>query len=159
MRVEQVMSRPAAVCRTSDTLNLAAQLMWDHDCGCVPVVDQAGTAIAMVTDRDVCMAAYTQGKALGEICVADAMSRELFVCSGSEPLSAAEEIMRMRQLRRLPVTDSSGMVIGVISLNDIAVEAERERGRRSKEVTSNEVGAVLGKISRHRQSVSLTALA
>ena len=63
MRVEQLMSRPVHCCRPEDTLACAAQLMWDHDCGCVPVVAADGTGLAgIITDRDICMCAYFQNK-------------------------------------------------------------------------------------------------
>ena len=61
MKVEQVMNRNVKTCRSSDSLDRAAQLMWENDCGCVPIVDDEGRGVGMVTDRDVCMAAYTQG--------------------------------------------------------------------------------------------------
>src|SRR5690606_28351921 len=67
MQVRELMTRDVQVCGPRDDLNRAAQIMWDHDCGVVPVVDSERRPIGMVTDRDVCMAAYTQGKPLSAI--------------------------------------------------------------------------------------------
>src|SRR5262245_6101900 len=64
MEVREIMSTDLETCRADDTLDRAARLMWEHDCGVVPVVDHEGTAVGMITDRDICMAAYTQGRPL-----------------------------------------------------------------------------------------------
>jgi len=65
--------------------------MWDHDCGCVPVVDETNTIQGMITDRDVCMAALMQGKSLGEISVGSAMSRAIYGCSPTDDIEKAAE--------------------------------------------------------------------
>jgi CBS domain-containing protein len=72
----------------ADDLAAAAAVMWDHDCGCVPVVDSENRPIAMLTDRDVCMAAYTQGLPLRAMSVSSAASKGIFtVASIGEPRS------------------------------------------------------------------------
>ena len=60
MNVEQIMNREVRSCGPHDPLNKAAQIMWDTPCGAVPVVDEQGRPVGFLTDRDVCMAAYTQ---------------------------------------------------------------------------------------------------
>ena len=120
------MSRPVAVCQASDNLNQAAKLMWDADCGAIPVVDSQGRAVGMVTDRDICMAAYTQGKRLHEIRVYTAMSKVLVSCRSSDPLQKIEQLMIEHQIRRLPVLDEEGRPIGIVSLNDLARIVNRQ---------------------------------
>jgi len=61
--VSQLM-KPVHSCRPNDTLNEPARLMWDFDCGAVPVVDEAGCLVGIITDRDICMAACTRGQSL-----------------------------------------------------------------------------------------------
>lgn len=107
-------------CSPSDTLNGAAQIMWENDCGCVPVIDEGSRVIGVLTDRDICMAAYTQGATPSGIPVSSAMSRELFACRPSDDLSSAQQIMREHRVRRLPVTDAEAKLIGIVSLTDIA---------------------------------------
>lgn len=102
--------------------------MWDNDCGSVPVVDEAGSAIAMITDRDICMAAYTQGRALGEISVASAMSSGLVAVHETDELEVAEALMREHQVRRLPVIDAKRRPVGVVSLSDLARQSQTARG-------------------------------
>ena len=67
MNVEQIMNREVKTCAPRDSLNKAAQIMWDTPCGAVPVVDEQGRPVGFLTDRDVCMAAYTQNKPLTEL--------------------------------------------------------------------------------------------
>src|SRR5699024_6153701 len=74
-----LMTRDVATCHASDTLDHCARLMWDRGCGCVGVLEDGHRPVAVITDRDVCMAAYTQGRPLGEMVVGSAMSRRLFV--------------------------------------------------------------------------------
>jgi len=90
--------------------------MWDHDCGCVPVVDEFNTIQGMITDRDVCMAALMQGRSLSEIPIGSAMSRAIDGCSPSDDVEKATELMRVRRVRRVPVLDAEGRVLGVLSL-------------------------------------------
>ena len=142
MRVDQLMSQPAVTCRTDDTLHTAARLMWDNDCGALPVVGEGGTVVGMITDRDACMAAYTQGLPLQAIPVSRAMSRRLFSCRPDHALEAAERLMAEKQVRRLPVLDGQGRAVGVLSLNDVA----REAASRAGDGLASDVAKTLGAI-------------
>jgi CBS domain-containing protein len=127
MLVEQIMSRPAVTCSASDALGRAAQLLWDHDLGSLPVVDADGRLVGMITDRDICMAAYLRGQPLGDIAVEQAMARQVFACSP-----------------------------GVLSLTDLAREAEHEDGRRLPQVTDAEVSRTLASICEPRRDEGAT---
>lgn len=152
MKVEQVMSRNVKTCLPNDTLDRVAQLMWENDCGCVPVVDDDGRAVGMITDRDVCMAAYTQGAMLGHLRVGSAMAREVRSCRPMDTVAEAESIMRAAQVRRLPVVDPESRVLGILSLNDIAREVARERGASGQpEIGGEEVAETLGAICARRE--------
>jgi len=123
LRVGDVMSSDVAACHAEDTLDRAAQLMWDRACGALPVIDHQRCPIAMITDRDVCMAAYTQGKNLRSMVVASAMSRKLLTVAEDATLDVAERLMRLHCIRRLPVVARDGTLAGVISIADIAANA------------------------------------
>jgi len=75
MNVRTLMSRHVQSCSPHDSLETAARLMWEHDIGSVVVVDGHERPVGMITDRDVCMAAYTQGLPLREMLVEKVMSR------------------------------------------------------------------------------------
>jgi CBS domain-containing protein len=130
MKVANLMSRPVETCRPEDSLNTAAQRMWDHNCGSVPVVDGEGRPAGMITDRDICMAAYTQGKPLAAIAVSTAMARPAHTCALTDSVGSAEKLMAAKQVRRLPVVDKDGRLIGLLSLHDIATRGSRLNATR-----------------------------
>ena len=120
MNVKDVMTKDVKSCSVNDSLNVAAQIMWDGDCGCVPVLDDKQEVVGMITDRDICMAAYTQNQPLTAIPVAAAMSREVYGCGPEDTIDSAEQTMRARQVRRLPVLGFERQLLGILSLNDLA---------------------------------------
>lgn len=155
MKVEQLMTKAVATCAADDMLNEAARIMWEHDCGVVPITGGEGEGprvVGMLTDRDVCMAAYTKGRPLSEICVRDAMSTEVQSCRPGTDLIEAEGLMRSAQVHRLPVVDDADQLLGVISLADIAREAAREVASRRRDVTIAEIGETLAAISQPRDA-------
>ncbi len=123
MNVQDVMTRSPRTCRGNDSLVTAAKVLWDLDCGVVPVVDDAGRPIGVVTDRDCCMAAYTRGLRLDEIPVAAAMAKVVFTVRADAPVTAAIETMRGKQVRRLPVVDAQGKLCGIVSSADLVARA------------------------------------
>jgi CBS domain-containing protein len=157
MRVEQLMTRAVHSCEPDASLNRAAQLMWDHDCGCIPIVDSDNKVIGMITDRDIAMAAYTRGEPLAAIRIGDVMAQRVHTCGQSEALTVAEERMRKYQVRRLPVTDATGYLVGLVSVNDLALEAKRARGTRQPPIKPDEVAATLAGICEHRGPSQLVA--
>ena len=158
MQVKDMMVREVKTCAPDDSLSHAAQLMWDHDCGVVPVVS-GRRVLGMITDRDACMAAYTQDRRLSEIKVASAMSKRVHACRPTDDVKKVEEMMRSEQVRRLPVVDAGGDLVGILSINDLARQAANERPHRSKQVTMEEVGATLASLCAHRQPASEGLLA
>ena len=127
MLVQNIMSQPVVTCPINGTLDHAARLMWEFDCGVVPVVDDEGRLTGIVTDRDVCMAAYTQGKPLCEIPVTTAMSPQVIAVHANDSVESAESLMQQHQVRRLPVLDGRGHPAGIVSMNDLARKAAHAR--------------------------------
>jgi CBS domain-containing protein len=122
MKIEEIMQRNVRVCRQDDNLNTAAKLMWENDCGCLPVINTNGNGavVGMLSDRDICMGAYTQGKSLLEIPVTVAMAHSVLSCKPGDDLALAEAMMREARIHRVPVVDDKGVVVGIVSLSDIA---------------------------------------
>jgi CBS domain-containing protein len=119
MNIKEVMSKEPRTVRMVDRLDTAARVLWDQDCGIVPVVDGNQAIVGVVTDRDLCMASYTQGKALAEIPVTAAMGRVVRTCKPDDPIAAALATMQQHQIHRLPVVDARGVVVGVVAMNDL----------------------------------------
>jgi CBS-domain-containing membrane protein len=129
MLVNSLMTPNPAACRSCETLQDAARIMWERDVGAVPVIDACGRVIGVVTDRDVCMAAFTQGRLLSTIPIPVAMSRCIYTCQSHDDVGLAEGLMREARVRRLPVVDREGKLVGMLSLNDLAREAVHDRHR------------------------------
>ncbi len=148
MRVSQLMNTQVQTCLASDTLDLAAQRMWSNDCGCLPVVEQDGNdqVIGIITDRDICMSALFQGKPLSGLHVADAMARNVRTCRQTDTTGSAETVMREARIRRLPVVNDDGRLVGLLSLADLARAAAREQCAPRKQLTGDEVGITLASI-------------
>ena len=127
MKVRDLMSRGVRTCLRTDSLNAAAQLMWENDCGCVAVVDDQGKLFGLITDRDICMAAYTRGRRLDEMTVESACSRSVVTIGPDETLGRAAELMRDAQVRRLAVIDQEGRLVGLLSTGDLARRAHENR--------------------------------
>lgn len=148
--VKDAMTSHPHSCRPSDSAHSAARLMWEHDIGALPVVDSDGFPIAVVTDRDLCMAAYLEGKRLGDIPLRSAMSRQIFVCRPNDTLSAAERLMAKHQVRRLPVVGADGLLVGMLSMNDIVLARSR-LSSTAQGASPSEVTDTLAAISQHRE--------
>lgn len=149
MQVKDLMTSSPAVCRLDDTANEAARIMWERDCGAVPVVDRDGRAAGIITDRDICMAAYFHGEPLAQIRVSEVMSRDLRTCRPEDDVTNAERVMRQHQVRRLPVVVDGTTLVGILSLSDLAQTVPRQNGGRQT-VETQELLQVLTAISEPR---------
>lgn len=114
-----LMTQNVRTCSREDTLDQAARVMWEADCGAVPVLDSQGKLVGILTDRDVCMAAYTRGQPLWACSVATVMSTPCYHCAPNDSIERVTEIMRKHGIRRVPVTDSDGSVLGLVALADL----------------------------------------
>src|SRR5579863_1379764 len=146
MTVADFMTSDVATCKTTDSLNRAAQLMWERRCGCVPVLDDNGRVVGMLTDRDLSMAAYTQGRRLDDMPATTAMSHSLQSCLPSASIEAAEDLMMAHAVRRLVVVDADGRLCGIVSVDDLA-KAGAEWDRKDA-IDLERVALTLGEISR-----------
>ena len=129
MNVEELMTKPVVTIQAQETLQNAAQKMWDNDCGALPVVGGDGRLVGMLTDRDICMAAWSQGRLLGTIRVEEVMAKQVVAVKPDQEVGATANLMADKQVRRIPVIDASEKPIGLVSMNDLAREAVRPSTR------------------------------
>lgn len=120
MLIYNVMRHEIVTCRVDDSLERAAQLMWERDLGFLPVVDPRGQLVGVITDRDALMAAYTRGTALASLRVETAMAREVVTCTIHDEVTAVEHRMAANRIRRVPVVNEAQEPIGIITLSDLA---------------------------------------
>jgi CBS domain-containing protein len=147
MRVADLMITNVVSCSAGEALSCAAQRMWDRDLGWLPVVDARQRVVGVVTDRDICMAAFTQGRRLTDIPVSAAMARQVASCTEREDILPVERRMAARQVRRMPVVDDDDVLIGAIALADLA----RAFGQRGA-VTAGAVAEVLAGVGEARHT-------
>jgi CBS domain-containing protein len=150
--VRSLMTTHVRTCRADDSLVHAAQLMWESDCGAVPVV-QYDTVVGVITDRDICMASYTQGKRLEDIRVDTAMSRAIFSCGPDESVGAALATMADKRVRRLPVLNPNGQLLGIISISDVTRWA-RSLDNPTVEAALTDTLAAISALSPNKLSVA-----
>lgn len=121
MNIDELMTRDVATVTRSASLSDAGRLMFERDCGFLPVVDApGGTLCGVITDRDICMGGVTQRRPLEMIPVTTSMSADIVTCNATDDVKTAHALMREHRVRRLPVIDDQRHVVGVISLNDLA---------------------------------------
>ena len=148
MKVKDVMTTDVRTCRLDTNLAAATEVMWNSDCGILPVVDEAGRAVGVITDRDMCIALGTRCAAPQEITVGQVISGNLFVCRPESEIRDALVVMSDKRVRRLVALDDQGRVAGLLSLDDIAVAAESPTGFRRPDLSFSDVALTLKAICR-----------
>jgi CBS domain-containing protein len=125
MKVQDVMVKGVRFCEPATNLATVAQIFWENGCGALPVVEN-GRAIGMITDRDVSIALGTRNAKAGETLVRDVTLPKVFFCLPYDDIHTALNTMRAQQVRRLPVVDNEGALVGILSLDDIVLFAEEK---------------------------------
>jgi CBS domain-containing protein len=151
MHIKDLMSHPVVTCTAQDCLDIPARLMWEYDCGIVPVVDHEGRLAGVITDRDISMAAYTQGRTLNAIGVTTAMASKPIAAHPEDPIESVEHLMRDNQIRRVPIIDSERRPIGLVSLNDLL----RQAARAKKSAVDRELVQVLAAVCQPRGAAAM----
>jgi CBS domain-containing protein len=146
MKVAQVMTPAPLACGPATNLAEIAALMWDANCGIVPIVDQAGRVVRVVTDRDVCIAAATLDRPPSAILASELPHRPAICCRPEDDVRAALESMKDYRIRRLPVTNDDGVLHGIVSIDDILLEAGGAYG----DVAASDVLATLQAVCARR---------
>ena len=126
MRVQDIMKKPVSYCHAGTDAAAAAEIMWNQNCGCLPVVEDGARVIGMVTDRDLFIALGTQNRRPAELRVDEVMTRDLSSCSPDDDVRTALRAMAQKQAHRLPVVDKNGDLRGILSMDDVVVHARRE---------------------------------
>lgn len=124
MKVQDVMVRTAACCRPETNLGEAVEILWNRNCGIIPVVDASQRVTAIVTDRDLCVALGTRNRLPGDITVGEVAKGTAYCCQEQDNLETALRTMAERQVRRLPVVNKDGILQGILSMDDVVLHAE-----------------------------------
>lgn len=137
MKIQSIMTTNVASCSPDTNLAAAAGLLWENDCGWLPVADGEGKVIGVVTDRDLCMAVATRNQLASDIPVREAMTGAVHACNTNDDVKSALRTMQSEKVLRLPVVNDEGRLQGVISMNDIMIQTESKKsGLSCEEVLS-----------------------
>ncbi len=146
MRVQDIMTKDVSSCSPDANAASAAEIMWARNCGVLPIVEDGGRVVGVVTDRDLFISLGTSNRKPAELSVGEIMHKDLALCHPDDDIRTALKTMAQRQLRRLLVVDEAGALKGVLSLSDIALRAADDL---SMDVL-NGVRAVCDRRDRHK---------
>ena len=119
MRVAEIMAQTIEFIAPDMTIQAAATLMGELDVGALPVGTPEDLQ-GILTDRDILFRVVAEGRNNARVRVREAMSSLIFSCSPDDTLAVAIDIMSSYHVRRLPVQDENGTVVGWITLSDVA---------------------------------------
>ena len=124
MKVKEAMTPNAKAIWLTESLSDAAKLMWENDCGVLPIIKDGRKVVGLITDRDICMASAMRDRNPSGISVEEVMTGKVFAVKPDDNVDQALEVMQQHQIRRLPVLNPEGELEGMLSMNDIVLHAK-----------------------------------
>jgi CBS domain-containing protein len=128
-KCDEVMTKNPVCCLPNDMVVKAAQIMKTGNVGSVPVIDNEKTRklIGIITDRDLALKIVAEGKDPKSTKVAAVMTAKVVSCLSEDDLQKAMDSMSKNQLRRIPIIDNTGMILGIISQADVATRIDKPK--------------------------------
>lgn len=157
MRVSDIATLDVRSCGPDTNLAEIACIMWQQDCGIVPVVGESNTVIGVITDRDICIASATRPMHISQIPARMLMSGLAFTCKLGDDVKDALRTMARYGVRRLPVLDERGTLAGMLSLTDVILASRDAKVAKAGELTWPEVIPSLDAITRPREEKEISA--
>lgn len=149
MKVKDVMTPHPQTIWLTESLTEAASMMWENDCGVLPVVkDQK--VVGMITDRDICMATAIRQSNPSSVSVEEVMTGEVYGVSPEDNIDQALQLMQEHQIRRVPVISPDGELKGILSLNDVVLHAKAPDAAEKDSIGYDEVVKTYQAICQHR---------
>ncbi len=138
MQCQDVMRRPVQCCGEREKVDVAARRMRDANVGFLPICDDLGALVGVLTDRDIAVRVCAAGLRSDQTAVREIMTREVVLCSPGDPLARAQDLMVQHRKSRVVVAER-GVPVGVISLADIARHDQPFVLETLREVSTREV--------------------
>ena len=155
MKVQDIMTSDVQCCGPDTNLAAVAKMMWDSDCGALPVLNVQGQVMSMITDRDICMAAATKNRPASDITVWETVSGKAYTCRLSDDVHTALDIMKREKVRRVPVVDEDGVLQGMVAMNDFVLLAGEAKGGKAPALSYEDIVRTMKAISAHRVLVGI----
>ena len=128
MKVKELMTPDAKAIWLTESLTDAAKLMWENDCGVLPIIKDGRKVIGMITDRDICMAVAMRDTNPSGVSVEEVMTGQVYAVNPDDDINQALQKMRDHKIRRLPVVNAEGELEGILSMNDVVLNANSVAG-------------------------------
>lgn len=131
------------VCVTPDTaISDAAQMMKDQNVGMLPVVEAEGSGklVGVITDRDITIRHVAEGHGSPDDPVREAMTSNVTTCKPDDDIQTVMKTMAREQVRRIPIVDENGALVGVVSQADVALEGKEAATGQTVEQISEPYG-------------------
>jgi CBS domain-containing protein len=125
MKIKAIMTEQVKSCGPDTNLGSVVETMWTYDCGIVPVVNERGEAIGVITDRDVCIALGTRDVPASHLVARNVMTQPVIGCAPEDDCVEVLLTMQEYHVRRLPVLGIGGVLVGIVSIDDIVRWAAR----------------------------------
>ena len=126
MQVREIMSTKAKYCSPSASLVEVAQMMVEQDCGEIPVCDDRGKPVGVLTDRDIVCRLVAKGKEPTTLTAEDCMSSPVVTVTPDTTIEDCARLMEQYQVRRLPVVAADGGCCAMIAQADLAIKGPRD---------------------------------
>ncbi len=159
MRVSEIMVREVASCAPQTSLEDIAMVMWNNDCGAVPLVDEQGHPVGIITDRDIAIRAAREHRPLWKIRGEELVQgRWLHCVHFDDSITHALELMEQRKVRRLPVINRLDELCGMVSMGDIVsfTRAARVRKGGRDQISAADTIGFIKHVSGHHGSRAVT---
>jgi CBS domain-containing protein len=124
MKVKEIMTPNVEAIWLTESLADAAELMWKHNCGVLPVIKDGRKVIGLITDRDICMAAVMRDSKPSTVSIEEVMTGQVYSVDPEDNVDQALEAMQEHKVRRLPVINAEGELEGILSMNDVVLHAD-----------------------------------
>lgn len=138
-KCSDVMTKDPTLCLPTDTVGKAAQLMKSENIGSLPIIESEGNRklVGIVTDRDLALKVVAAERDAASTQLSDVMTQKIVTCNADDDVLTAVAAMAEHQLRRLPVLDKEGKVVGIIAQADVAtrIDLPEETGEMVKEIS------------------------
>lgn len=158
MKVKELMTPNAKAIWLTESLADAARLMWENDCGVLPIIKDE-KVIGLITDRDICMAAAMRDRNPSGISVEEVMTGQVYAVNPEDNIDEALQIMQQHQIRRLPVLNPEGALAGILSMNDIVLHAQPPDAAAEDSIDYGDVVKTYQAICQHPVTAAATASA
>ena len=129
MKVKDIMTENPACCTTTTSLQETARMMHDHDCGCIPVVEDMDSkkTIGTITDRDITIRTVAHGKNPMQMTAGEVMTTQVITVTPDTSVEDCCNLMEKNQIRRIVVVDDNGACCGMVAQADIALDTDENK--------------------------------